>query len=435
MLKKVTLTDTESGRSVDVLIDTASDELALLACGKAPTEVAKIHSITGADEFVYRRTWKQPSMDDRVAFFSGFGRCLDRNISAIKSLELQTGRVKSPVYRGAIAEMINELSAGEKLSDAFAKFPALFPDDVIALLRAGEESGQLPAVCLQIANTQRKTLRILKKLKTGLIYPAIVLVLAVGVIVAMSFTLVPAISKLYVSFKADLPLATVAMMTLSNVLINQPYLAILPFVGLYFLFKRWSKIYRVPEVQRLISRLPTVGPIVLKSAATVSFRTLAMLLQANVRISTALEITSSAATHIDFRIFFEKLGGHISDGLSLPEAFMLESHRLGPDGRIIAALMQNAAESGSATEALDELATDYEEELDNIASQIDKILEPITIVTMGVFVGFLVYAIYGPIFNLSKVVLPQKKKPGSAQVMPAPVPSPYGFKEWRLPAA
>jgi type II secretory pathway component PulF len=418
MLKKVTLTDTESGRSTDVLIDTASDELALLACGKAPTEVAKVHSITGADEFVYRQTWKKPSMDDRVAFFAGFGRCLDRNISAIKSLELQTGRVKSPVYRGAIAEMIAELSAGEKLSDVFSRYPALFSDDVIALLRAGEESGRLPAVCTQIAHSQRKTLRILKKLKTGMIYPAIVLVLAVAVVIAMSFTLVPAISKLYISFKAPLPFATVALMWLSNLLLHQPYLAILPFVGLFFLFKNWPRIYRIPRVQRFIARLPTVGAIVNKSAATMSFRTLAMLLQSNVRISTALEITASAATHIDFRVFFEKLGEHITDGLSLPEAFMLESHRLGADGRIIAALMQNAAESGSATEALDELATDYEEELDNIASQIDKILEPITIVVMGVFVGFLVYAIYGPIFSLSKVVLPQKKSP-AAQVAPA----------------
>ncbi len=163
--------------------------------------------------------------------------------------------------------------------------------------------------------------------------------------------------------------------------------------------------------------LPTVGNLVRKSAATVSFRTLAMLMQANVRITTALEITAAGATHIDYREFFLRVREHVVEGLSLPESFTKESHRLGADGRIVAALMQIAGETGGATETLDEIAGDYEDELDTIANQIDKILEPITILVMGTFVGLLVYAIYGPIFNLSKVVLPQKK-PVAAQVAP-----------------
>ena len=84
---------------------------------------------------------------------------------------------------------------------------------------------------------------------------------------------------------------------------------------------------------------------------------------------------------------------------------------------MIAAMIQIAGETGSANEMLDEVATDYEEELDTLANQIDKIIEPFTIIVMGSLVGFLIYAIYGPIFNLSRVVLP--KKPGAAQTAPA----------------
>jgi len=151
----------------------------------------------------------------------------------------------------------------------------------------------------------------------------------------------------------------------------------------------------------------------------VSFRILAMLLQANVRISSALEITADGATHVDFREFFLAVREHVVEGQGLPESFLQESGRLGPDGRMVAAMMQIAGETGSATEMLDQIAADYEEDLDVIANQIDKILEPITIVVMGTFVGLLVYAIYGPIFNLSKVMLPQKKKPPTAIVAPA----------------
>ncbi|HVE15847.1 MAG TPA: type II secretion system F family protein [Chthoniobacterales bacterium] len=418
MLKKVTLTNIATGRSHDTVVDTDTDAKALVGAGKAPNETARVSAIGGADEFVQRMSAKKPSLDERVAVFGGLARCLDRNISTIKSLELQTGRVQSPRYRGILAELAHQISIGEKLSDAMAAFPDAFSDDILALIRAGEESGRLSAVCSQIANSQRKTVRILKKLKTGMIYPALVLVLAVGVTIAMSFTLVPAIAKLYGSMHATLPFATVAMMKFSDLLIHQPYLAIVPFIGLGLLFKNWSKIYARPPVQKLAIALPTVGVIIRKSAATVSFRALAMLLQANVRISTALEITAASSSHIYYREFFTRVRGHVIDGLDLPESFLMESHWLGPDGRMISAVMQIASETGSANEMLDEIATDYEDELDTIANQIDKILEPLTMVVMGVMVGFLVYAIYGPIFGLSKVILPQKPPVATAPAAP-----------------
>jgi len=414
MLKKVSLTNNATGRTHSVVVDTDTDEKAMVGAGKAPNETARVTPITGADEFVHRMTSAQPTLEERVAVFGGLGRCLDRNISTIKSLELQAGRVKTPAYRGILAELSYQISMGEKLSDAMTRFPEAFPEEVLALVRAGEESGRLSLVCYQIANSQKKTVRILKKLKTGMIYPAIVLVMGVAVTIAMSFTLVPAISKLYGQMNAKLPLPTIAMMKFSDILTHQPYLAILPFIALGLLFKNWGKIYAQPGVQKLAIKIPSVGTIIRKSAATVSFRALAMLLQANVRIATALEITAQSSSHIYFREFFTRVREHILEGLDLPESFLMESHWLGEDGRNLAAVMQIASETGSANEMLDEIAGDYEEELDAIANQIDKILEPITIVCMGTLVGFLVYAIYGPIFGLSKVILPHKKPAAAA---------------------
>jgi len=232
----------------------------------------------------------------------------------------------------------------------------------------------------------------------------------------MSFTLVPAISKLYGAMNAELPLATIGMMKLSDILINQPYLAILPFVGMYFLFKNWGKIYRNPPIQRFLTGLPVIGNLIRKSASTVSFRTLAMLLHSNVRIVTALEITSQSVSHCDYQLFFARVREHVNEGLSLPESFLMESHLMGEDGRTVSAVVQIAGETGAINEMLDEIAADYEEDLENISNQIDKILEPIVLLTMGIIVGFIVYAIYGPIFNLSKVLLPPKSGPGLAEI-------------------
>jgi type II secretory pathway component PulF len=413
MLKKVLLTNINSGRTTEVIVDTDDDQKAILGSGKAPNETARVLDITGADEFVQRWTGKKPSLDEMVVLFGNLARCLERNISTIKSLELVAARLTSPRYRGVVADVATRITAGDKMSECFAAHPDLFPEDIVALLRAGEESGQLSETLKQVTGGRKNTLRILKKLKSGMIYPGIVLVLAVGVIIVMSFTLVPAISKLYGSMGADLPLATVIMMKISEILIHQPYLAVLPFVGLWVFFKYWGKIYRHPSVQRGLTSLPVIGGIIRKSASTVSFRTFAMLMQANVRITTALEITAKSSGHVDYETFFTRIKDHVVEGLSLPESFLMESHHLGEDGRTVSAVVQIAGETGSINEMLDEIAADYEEDLETVASQIDKVLEPFILVMMGLIVGFIIYAIYGPIFNLSRVLLPQRPGVGS----------------------
>ena len=420
MLKKVLLTNVNSGRSQEIVVDTDDDAKAIVGSGKASNEVAKITSITGADERIYRMSVKKPSLDDRVNLFAGVARCLERNISTIKSFELQANRVKSPRYKGVIADIAAQISQGEKVSDAMGKSGDLFGEAMLALIRAGEEAGRLPEVCARIAKGQKKTLKIIKKLKSGMIYPAIVVVIGVGVIITMSMTLVPSLKGLYGQFNADLPGATKAMMALSEILLGQPYLVAVPVIGLVMLFKNWGKICAIPGVQRFWLKLPTVGNIIRKGSAAVSFRTLAMLIESNVRVSTALRITGDSAPNVTHREFFSEVTKHIEEGLSLHESFLLESHRLGADGRSISGLMQLSSETGSSTDMLEEIADDYEEELDNIGNQIDKILEPITIICLGVMVGFLIYAIYSPIFNLSKVILPQAK--GAAAAAPGAAP-------------
>lgn len=409
MIKKVVLTNVNSGRSEEVIVATDSDSKALVGAGKAPNEVAKITTITGADAAIYNLSMKKPSQDDRVNLFGGIARCLERNISTIKSFELQANRVKSPIFKGIIADIAWQVSQGEKVSDAMSRYKDVFGDAMLALIRSGEESGRLPEVCQRIAIGQKKGLKIIKKLKSGMIYPAIVLCIGLVVVVVMSMTLVPALKDLYGTFKSELPPATKFMIKLSQILLTQPYMLLIPIGGLMLLFKNWGKIVRNPSAQRFFLMLPTVGNIVRKASAAVSFRTLAMLIESNVRISTALRITAESAPNIVHKEFFTKTQKSVEEGLSLHESFLLDSHLLGPDGRSISSLMQLSSETGSSTDMLTEIADDYEDELDIIGNQIDKVLEPFTIIILGLMVGFLIYAIYSPIFGLSKVILPDPK--------------------------
>ena len=408
MLKKITVTNVNTGKSCITIVDTDTNEKALIGCGIASNETANIEDIVGLDESVHRLSTGGPSIDDRANFFSGLARCLDRNIGIVKGLQLQVNRVKSAKYKGIIADLITSISSGEKLSEAMAKHPDVYPDQILSLIMAGEEAGQLAKVFRRIGIAQRKSSKIISKLKNGLIYPAVVIVLAVIVVIVMSFTLVPAMAKLFESFKAPLPMGTKALIALSDLFIHQPYMAILPFVGLYYFFSNWGRISSIPWVQDLFLKLPKVGDIVRKSAASLSFRTLSMLVESNVRLSSALAITAKSSSHYHYRNFFNNVNDQIAMGRSLHEAFLIESHWLGPDARSICGLIELGAETGTGTEMLNEIADDYEEELDGLAGQIDKLMEPLTIMFLGTVVGFLIYAIYGPMFSLGDIILPKK---------------------------
>lgn len=405
MLKKVQLTNVHSGLSYSAIVDTDTDDKALIGAGKTSVETAQVKDVTGLDETLQRITGKKAPLDDRVALFGGLARCFERNIPIIKSFQLQASRVKSATYKGAIADISDDLAKGEKMSDSIAKKKHLFSDDIIALIRAGEESGKLPEIFTRIANSQKKTSRIIKKLKTGMIYPAVVLMIGVAVVITMSFTLVPAMSKLYLSLDTKLPAPTRIMMGFSDILLKQPWLAALPVVALVLFFKNWGRITAIHKVQNFFLKLPTIKNIVRKSAAAIGFRTLALLIDANVRMSTALEITADTCWHNHYKTFFHKVKEHILNGRTLPDSFLIESHWLGQDGRMICGLMEVAAETGSGTELLNEIAEDYEDELDTIANQIDKLIEPFTIVLLGGLVAGLVYAIYAPVFSLGDALL------------------------------
>ncbi len=408
MLKKVALTNVHTGRKSTTIVDTTTDEKAIIGSGKTPVETAEISNIVGIDETIQRLSAPNKNLDDRVAMFNGLAKCFDRNIPIIKSFHLQANRVKSPRFRGLIADVADDLAQGEKISDAMAKKVDVFSPDIIALIRAGEESGRLPEIFRRIGSSQKKTHRILKKLKAGLIYPAVVVALGIGVVITMSFTLVPAMTTLYTSLDSELPAATKGMMAFSNILMNQPWLAALPVIAMIAFFKNWGKISSLPTVQTLFLKLPIVSGLVRKSAAAVGFRTLALLIEANVRLTTALDITGQTSWHHHYKIFFEKVKDHILAGLTLPDAFVIESHWLGDDGRMICGLMETAAETGTGTELLNEIAEDYEDELDTAANQIDKLIEPITIIILGTMVGLLIYAIYAPVFSLGDALLTNK---------------------------
>lgn len=405
MLKKVTITNINTGQKSFSLVDTDTHEKALMGSGIAANETAAVEDITGPDEHIQRFTSPKGGIEDAGNFFSGLGRCLERNISMSKSLRLQVNRVVSARYKGMIAELIHAISTGEKFSDAMAKYPDLFSEDILSLIVAGEEAGQLARVCKRIGVAKKKSSKTLKKLKGAMIYPGIVICLGVIVVIVMSFTLVPAMSKLFISFKTELPFATKALIALSDLFLHKPYMAALPLVAMYIFFTNFGKLMSQRWTQDLTLKLPVIGQLVRKSASAAGFRTMAMLTDSNVRLTSALEITASATWHYHYKEFFLRLRDHITVGRNLHEAFMMESHWLGKDGRNLCGLIELASETGSGTEMLGEIADDYEEELDNMAAAMDKLIEPLTMLILGVMVGFLIYAIYGPMFSLGDVIL------------------------------
>lgn len=403
---KVTLRNKNTRTERTVVVSAFNESQAKLAALPGEKEqISKIKTIDTLEALMSGDLFKfRPGLRDALVFFRDLATLLRMGVPMVKALRLQIGVSKNPQLRTAITIIINMVEEGKQFSDAIASQPEIFDDAMVALVRAGEASGELPQVLKNMAATMERSFKIFRKLKQAMIYPAIVMVGAVGVIYIFTYKLVPALAGIYSQFGAQLPALSRAIIGFSNLLRAYPILAPVPAMFPLGLIFYWKKIYAQPWMQRFAVRVPGIGKLVRKAAITKALRTLAMLVSAKVDIREALKLAAISCGHIEYKAAFMAILGHVENGETLHEGFAKHVKELGPDGPQLAAFIQSAQEAGTINETLSQAAQLLEDDLDEMAQNVSLIIEPIIFLFLAVVVGGLLYAVYSPIFNLSKVM-------------------------------
>lgn len=306
----------------------------------------------------------------------------------------------------SVTKLLNDIrgdvETGTSLSVAFRKYPLYFDNLYCNLVEAGESAGILDQLLDRLAVYMEKTEAIKSKIKSALMYPISVLVVAFVVVAVIMIFVVPSFKTVFAGFGAELPGPTLVVIGISEFFVSYWYL-IFGGVGggIYFFLESWKRNEKVQEfMDRLMRKLPIFGVLVEKSCIARWTRTLATMFAAGVPLVEALDSVGGAAGNIVYLRATQKIQQEVSTGTALTTA--MSNANLFPS--MVIQMCSIGEESGSIDHMLGKCADFYEAEVDDMVAGISSLMEPIIIVLLGTIIGGIVVAMYLPIFKMGQVV-------------------------------
>jgi type IV pilus assembly protein PilC len=336
-----------------------------------------------------------------LVFNQELATLLKAGMPLVQSLDLLKRRVTSPAFRAVLDDVHNQVRSGTALSDAFAAQGDLFPRVYTASLLAGERSGNLDAVLRRYVEYSKIIATVKRKTVSALVYPAILISLALVLVTIIILKVVPAFSDFYSSFGAQLPLVTRIIVRVSDVIRNQ-FLYLVIGLAAVVLGVAAAVRHRTQRARldHLLLRLPMLGQVARKFATSQMARTLATLLGGGLPLVNALDIAAKSVGNRFMAAQLDVVSARVREGESFAAA--LDARRAFPE---VAVKMAEVGEStGALQDMLNVVADFYDEEISTTMERFVTLIEPALLVIMGIVVAGLLLALYMPLFQLSSVL-------------------------------
>ena len=313
---------------------------------------------------------------------------------ALAMLKLQSG----PSLSATVEQMLKDVQEGTSLSGSMAKYPRVFSPVYVALVKAGEAAGVMETVLDRLATNLEKGHEFSGKVKGALVYPAIVVIGMVVVMIIMLVVVVPKLTEVYSQFGAQLPFMTRVLVAVSSAMVNFWWLILVIIVGLGFVIQKYLA---QPEGRRkwenLLYRVPIIGPLLQKIMLTEMTRTLGLLVGSGVSIIDALNIVVGAIGNQTVATEVKKIARQVEKGFPVSVAFGEAASFPPLMGQMIAV----GEETGKLDDVLNKLSHYYEVESEQQVKVLTTAIEPLIMVVLGVGVGFLVWTIILPIYDIT----------------------------------
>ena len=361
--------------------------------GVAPSKIRKQRQVSRGGKV---------NAGDIAIFSRQLATMLGAGIPLVQAFEIVGAGNEKPAMRKLILDIKAEVEGGTSLHESLAKHPLYFDDLFVNLVEAGEQAGALESLLDKVATYKEKTEALKKKVKKALFYPAAVLAVAVLVTTILLIFVIPQFEALYKGFGASLPAFTMFVIGISNFVQKKGIYLVIVLAGAVFTFTYFQKRSKAMRefLDRVILKVPVIGPILRKAAIARYARTLSTMFAAGVPLVEALQSVAGATGNIVYENAVLKMRDEVSTGQRLQRA--MENTGLFPN--MVNQMIAVGEESGSLDEMSSKVATFYEDEVDNAVDAMSSLLEPLIMVILGVLVGGLVIAMYLPIFKLASVV-------------------------------
>ena len=338
---------------------------------------------------------------DLAIFTRQFATMISAGLPLVQCLDILAKQASKPAFGTVIAEVTREVESGSTLSDALGHHRGVFDDLFRNMVAAGETGGVLDEILMRLATYIEKADALKRKVQSAMVYPAVVLSVALGATAFMLIMIIPTFAKMFTDFGGELPLPTKIVLVMSNLLVHWWWAGLLVIIAGIVGVNRY---YATEDGQRridgLLIRMPVIGDVLLKGAVARFTRTLGTLISSGVPILSGLEITARTAGNKVIAEAIMSARASIREGETVSAP--LKASGVFPP--MVTQMIAVGEQTGALDEMLTKIAVFYEAEVDTAVDTLTSIIEPVMIVVMGGIVGGMVVAMYLPIFKLGQVV-------------------------------
>jgi type IV pilus assembly protein PilC len=339
---------------------------------------------------------------DIAIFTRQLSTMMKAGVPLLQAFDIVARGSTNPRMTRLLNEIRGDVETGTSLSSAFRKHPQYFDALYCNLVEAGEAGGILEELLNRLALYQEKTIAIKQKVKSALIYPTSVIVVAFAVLSVIMIFVIPSFKEVFTSFGAELPAPTLVVMAMSDYFIHYWWLIFgIIFGGGYMFIQTWKRSEKMQFfMDRLLLRMPIFGDMVMKSVVARWTRTLSTMFAAGVPLVEALDSVGGTAGNLVFTQATQQIQRDVAAGSALTTA--MTSANVFPT--MVLQMSAIGEESGALDDMLARAAEFYEEEVDEMVKGLSTLMEPIIIVVLGTLIGGIVVSMYLPIFKIGQVV-------------------------------
>lgn len=345
----------------------------------------------------------EPKVKDKdiVIFTRQFATMIDAGLPLVQCLEILGSQSDHPTLAKAINTVRADVESGSTYADALRKHPNVFDELYVNMVAAGETGGILDTILNRLSTHMEKSMKLKKQIKSAMVYPATILVVAVGVIVILMVWVIPIFAKMFTDFGGQLPGLTQMVIDISHFMQrNILYMAIGTW-AFAFVFKKYYKTKKGHyNIDKLALKIPVVGDLIQKASIAKFTRTLGTLISSGVPILEGLEIVAKTSGNKVVEKAIMNARTSISEGKTIADP--LSKEPVFPP--MVVQMIAVGETTGAIDNMLSKIADFYDDEVDSAVTTLTSMLEPLMMVFLGITIGTIVIAMYLPVFEMAAIV-------------------------------
>ncbi len=344
---------------------------------------------------------KKVKGDDLVIFIRQFSTMVEAGIPILECLEALQEQMTDPTFRSVIGAVKEDIQLGTSLSATFAKHPTVFDKLFVSMVKVGETGGVLSTILDRMSGYMEKSLKLKHKVQSAMIYPSVVVSMAIIITIVLLVKVVPTFASIYTSFGRELPVMTQLLISISSGLKTQLVYYI---VGLIILGIAVNRIYQTEKGALVLDsaklKMPVFGDLIRKVAISRFARTLATLTQSGVPILESLDIVETTCGNKVLEVVIESVKNNVREGESIAGP-LIKSGVFPP---MVTRMISIGEKSGQLEKMLAKVAEFYDDQVDTAVAGLTSIIEPLIIGFLGIVVGFIVIALFLPIISITTIL-------------------------------